>query len=29
MTWGSLGAGSFGLIAAGFFVVKRKLFARY
>lgn len=29
MTWGSLGAGSFGVIAAGFFVVKRKLFARY
>lgn len=29
MTWGSLGAGSFGVIAAGFFVAKRKLFARY
>ena len=28
LTWGSLGAGSVGLIAAGFFVVKRKLFDR-
>lgn len=28
LTWGSLGAGSFGTIAAGFFLVKRKLFDR-
>lgn len=28
LTWGSLGAGSFGAIAAGFFIVKRKLFDR-
>ena len=28
LTWGSLGAGSFGAIAAGFFLVKRKLFDR-
>ena len=28
LTWGGLGAGSFGAIAAGFFLVKRKLFDR-
>lgn len=28
LTWGGLGAGSFGAIAAGFFFVKRKLFDR-
>ena len=28
LTWGGLGAGSFGVIAAGFFIVKRKLFDR-
>lgn len=28
LTWGGLGAGSFGAIAAGFFIVKRKLFDR-
>lgn len=28
LTWGSLGAGSFGAIAASFFVVKRKFFSR-
>ena len=28
VTWGSLGAGSFGMLAAGFLVAKRKLFGR-
>ena len=28
VTWGSVGAGSFGALAAGFFVAKRKLFGR-